>query len=131
MCARPFAVLGTAAPTDSSTAHVRIQSSDRHWSQTAEVSDSGALPEQASEVQTDTRTHTLILKHAVFVLDDRGIPPLWIYTSDMSGAYLYLFVNSVFSIFPLVSKAFRKVKQCVLHMVSFKHLRSETQSILL
>lgn len=104
------------------------------------MSNSDALFEQASEVQTDTRTNTLILKHAVFVLDDRGIatsphstclPPLWIYTNNMSGEYLYLLVNSVFSIFPLVSKAFRKVKQCVLHVVSFKHLCSETQSILL
>lgn len=67
---------------------------------------------------TDRRTNILISKHAAFVLDDRGIAisphstqlPLLCSYTNMSGTYLYLPGNSDFSMFPLVRKAFGKVK---------------------
>lgn len=64
------------------------------------------------------RTNALISKHAPFVLDERGIAvsphssqlPLLCSYTNMSGTYLYLPGNSDSSIFPLVRKAFGKVK---------------------
>lgn len=71
------------------------------------------------------------------MLDDRGIAtsphstqlPLLCSYTNISGAYLYLLDNSDFSIFPLVRKAFGKVKGYILNVVSFKYLCNETQNI--